>query len=101
MNYYVNKYDWNVRSTIFHKAIRCRKTYKMYDDDKKMKTIEHINQYLKNCEHKSHCYLTSTNFNIIEIEIVIAVEGNIHQQKKSTQYIRENVDKLVDAPCFS
>lgn len=65
------------------------------DDELKCNLIKQINQYLKNCEHKSACYQTSVCWNIIEIELIIAVDGNIHQQRKQTEYIREGIDNIL------
>lgn len=93
--YYVSKYEWLIRSTIFHKAIFCRKTFKIDDEDEKNKAMEQINEFLKGCEHKSACYQTSVNWDVFEIELIIAVDGNIHQQKNKTVYIRDGVDNIL------
>lgn len=85
-------YCWKIHNTIFHKAICCRKTYRLQADES---IVEQINEFLKGCEHKAACFQTSVNWNILEIELIIAVEGNIHEQKNKTVYIRDGVDYIL------
>lgn len=88
------KYEWSSFKTIFHKVICSRKTFKIVDKDKD-KTKEQIDEFLKGCQHKCACYLTSVNWNVFEIEVIIVVDGTIIQQRKKTEYIRSGIDIII------
>lgn len=91
---YTSKYAWRSFFTIFHKGICSRKTYKVEGWDKD-KVKEQIDVFLKGCQHKCACYITSVNYNVFEVEVDIAVEGNIHQQTNATEYIRTGIDNII------
>ena len=87
------KYEWHTFRTLKNKAICSRKTFKTEGNKDKVK--EQIDEFLKGCHHKTSCYQTSVNWNIFEIEVIILVDGTIHQQRKETNYIRDGIDYIL------
>ncbi len=86
------KYEWHTFRTLKNKAICSRKTFKV--DEGKDIVLKQIDDFLKGCHHKTSCYQTSVNWNIFEIEVIILVDGTIHQQRKETNYIRDGIDYI-------
>lgn len=86
------KYEWCTFRTIPRKAVCSRKTYKI---DNKIIVLKQIDDYLKSVPHTCSVFETSVNHDILELELIILVEGSIHEQQKKTEYIRSGIDSII------
>lgn len=90
-----SKFSWRTFRTIPHKAVCSRKTYRVEKEFDKDIVLRQIGDYLKGVPHTCSVFETSLNYNVFEIEVIILVNGTIHQQREKTEYIRSGIDSII------
>lgn len=90
-----SKFSWRTFRTIPHKAVCSRKTYRVEKEFDKDIVLRQISDYLKGVPHTCSVFETSVNHDILELELIILVEGSIHEQQKKTEYIRSGIDNII------
>lgn len=90
-----SKFVWRTFKTILHKAVCSRKTYRVEKEFDKDIVLRQIDKYLRSAPHTCSVFETSLNYNVFELEVIILVNGTIHQQREKTEYIRSGIDNII------